>query len=182
MCKKCIILCELFIFCRFTTNTTSSKSFGPRNLTFWQRPQRSHWTKVINIIISNNIIIIIININNYNSRGDWNRSATSSVLTPVDLKKWAFLFTERNKTQAQAFCKMMQDVAKRMGIQIATPKVIRVGCNGTHHFSVVVVRTRTQPFYPHPHCNRTRTQNIGKKRCSSIGMWGLILKHSLIAL
>ena len=57
-------------------------------------------------------------------RGDWNRSATSSVLTPVDLKKWAFLFWDRNKVQAQAFCKTMQDVAKRMGIQIATPKVI----------------------------------------------------------
>jgi len=57
-------------------------------------------------------------------RGDWNRSATSSVLTPVDLKKWAFLFWDRNKTQAQAFCKSMQDVAKRMGIQIATPKIV----------------------------------------------------------
>ena len=62
--------------------------------------------------------------------------------------------------------------------------LLHAGCNRTHHFTVVVVRTRTQPFYPHPHCNRTctHTQNIGKKRCSSIGMWGLILKHSLIAL
>ena len=32
-----------------------------------------------------------------------------------------------------------------------------VGCYRTQHFSVVVVHTRTLPFFPHPHCNRTRT-------------------------
>ena len=43
-----------------------------------------------------------------------------------------------------------------------------LGCNRTHHFTVVVVRTRTQ--------------NIGEKRCLSIGMWGFILKLFIIAL
>ena len=38
-------------------------------------------------------------------KGDWNRSATSSVLTPVPLKKWAVVFWDKNKTQVQAFCK-----------------------------------------------------------------------------
>ena len=56
-------------------------------------------------------------------RGDWNRSATSSVLTAVDLRKWAILFWERNKTQAQGFCQMMQRVSQKMGIKIANPKV-----------------------------------------------------------
>ena len=37
-------------------------------------------------------------------KGDWNRSATSSVLTPVPLKKWAVVFWDKNKTQVQAFC------------------------------------------------------------------------------
>ena len=35
---------------------------------------------------------------------------------------------------------------------------IVVGCYRTQHFSVVVVHTRTLPFIPHPHCNRTRTR------------------------
>ena len=56
-------------------------------------------------------------------RGDWNRSATSSVLTAVDLRKWAILFWVRNKTQAQGFCQMMQRVSQKMGIKIANPKV-----------------------------------------------------------
>ena len=34
----------------------------------------------------------------------------------------------------------------------------KVGCYRTQHFSVVVVHTRTLPFIPHPHCNRTRTR------------------------
>jgi len=57
-------------------------------------------------------------------RGDWNRSATSSVLTAVDLRKWAILFWERNKTQAQGFCQMMQRVSQKMGIKIANPKIV----------------------------------------------------------
>ena len=28
-----------------------------------------------------------------------------------------------------------------------------IGCYRTQHFSVVVVHTRTLPFFPHPHCS-----------------------------
>ena len=37
---------------------------------------------------------------------------------------------------------------------------VNVGCYRTQHFSVVVVHTRTLPFFPHPHCNRTRTRTV----------------------
>ena len=37
-----------------------------------------------------------------------------------------------------------------------------LGCNRTHHFTVVVVRTRTQPFFPHPH-SENRCAKIHKK-------------------
>ncbi len=57
-------------------------------------------------------------------KGDWNRAATSSVLTPVNLTKWAIIFWEKNKATVQAFCNTMQQVAKRMDITIANPKVI----------------------------------------------------------
>ena len=59
-------------------------------------------------------------------KGDWNRAATSSVLTPVNLTKWAILFVEKNKNVVQAFCKAMQINAKRMDITIANPKVLLV--------------------------------------------------------
>jgi len=57
-------------------------------------------------------------------KGDWNRAATSSVLTPVNLTKWAILFPEKNKGPVQAFCKTMQNNAQRMGITVANPKVV----------------------------------------------------------
>lgn len=57
-------------------------------------------------------------------RGEWNRAATSSVLTPVNLTKWAIVFPEKNKAVVQAFCKTMQSMAQRMGITVANPKVV----------------------------------------------------------
>lgn len=56
-------------------------------------------------------------------RGDWNRAATSSVLTPVNLTKWAIFFWDKNKSIVQAFCTTMQQNAKRMDITVANPKV-----------------------------------------------------------
>lgn len=56
-------------------------------------------------------------------RGDWNRSATSSVLTPINLTKWAILFWDKNKSSVQGFCNALQQNAKKMGITIANPKV-----------------------------------------------------------
>lgn len=58
------------------------------------------------------------------TKGDWNRAATSSVLTPVNLTKWAIFFTEKNKGIVQAFCGELQRNAKRMGITIASPRVV----------------------------------------------------------
>ena len=59
-------------------------------------------------------------------KGDWNRAATSSVLTPVNLTKWAIFFTEKNKGIVQAFCGELQRNAKRMGITIANPRVTKL--------------------------------------------------------
>ena len=56
-------------------------------------------------------------------KGEWNRAATNSVLTAVNLTKWAIFFPEKNKTIVQNFCKELQRVASRMGIQMANPKV-----------------------------------------------------------
>lgn len=59
-----------------------------------------------------------------NPRADWGRTATGRpCLTPVNLTKWAVFFVERNKPQVQNFCKVLQQQAPRMGIQIANPKV-----------------------------------------------------------
>ena len=58
-------------------------------------------------------------------RGDWSRAATNKpVMTPVHLTKWAILFTERSKDDVRKFCKTMQQLAGRMGINVANPKVI----------------------------------------------------------
>ena len=56
-------------------------------------------------------------------KGEWNRAATNSVLTAVSLTKWAIFFPEKNKAIVQNFCKELQRVASRMGIQMANPKV-----------------------------------------------------------
>ena len=55
--------------------------------------------------------------------GDWNRAATSSVLTPVNLTRWALFYPKKNETAVQGFCKMMQQMAQKMGITFASPKV-----------------------------------------------------------
>ena len=55
--------------------------------------------------------------------GDWNRAATSSVLTPVNLTRWALFYPKKNETAVQGFCKMMQQMAQKMGITFANPKV-----------------------------------------------------------
>jgi len=57
-------------------------------------------------------------------KGEWNRAATNSVLTAVSLTKWAIFFPEKNKAIVQNFCKELQRVASRMGIQMANPKVV----------------------------------------------------------
>jgi len=67
-------------------------------------------------------------------KGDWNRAATSSVLTPVNLTKWAIIFWEKNKATVQAFCNTMQQVAKRMDITIANPKPISLPDDRTESY------------------------------------------------
>jgi len=57
-------------------------------------------------------------------KGEWNRAATTSVLTAVSLTKWAIFFPEKIKITVQNFCKEMQRVASRMGITMANPKVV----------------------------------------------------------
>jgi len=57
-------------------------------------------------------------------RGDWNRAATSSVLTPVNLTRWALFYPKKNETAVQGFCKMMQQMAQKMGITFANPKPV----------------------------------------------------------
>jgi len=59
-------------------------------------------------------------------KGEWNRAATTSVLTAVNVTKWAIFFPEKVKTQVQNFCKEMQRVAARMGITMANPKVVSI--------------------------------------------------------
>merc|ERR1712141_699060 len=46
------------------------------------------------------------------------------VLPPVSLTKWAIFFPEKVKATVQNFCKELQRVASRMGIQMANPKVV----------------------------------------------------------
>lgn len=67
-------------------------------------------------------------------RGDWNRSATSSVLTPINLTKWAILFWDKNKSSVQGFCNALQQNAKKMGITIANPKVVALPDDRTDTF------------------------------------------------
>merc|ERR1712059_49624 len=58
-------------------------------------------------------------------KGDWNRAATSrNVLTAIPLNKWAIFFPRRNMNEVQAFCQTMIQQARRIGIEIAGPKVV----------------------------------------------------------
>lgn len=68
-------------------------------------------------------------------RGDWSRAASNKpALTAVNLTKWAIFFTEKDKSDVQAFCKTMQQLAPRMGIQIATPKVMPLANDRTETY------------------------------------------------
>ena len=58
-----------------------------------------------------------------NPKGDWNRAACSSVLTPVNLTKWMIIYWNKNETVVKSFCKMMQGAAQKMGMTFGNPKV-----------------------------------------------------------
>lgn len=59
-----------------------------------------------------------------NPKGDWNRAACSSVLTPVNLSKWVIIYWNKNEAAVKSFCKMMQGAAQKMGMTFGNPKVV----------------------------------------------------------
>jgi len=67
-------------------------------------------------------------------KGDWNRAATSSVLTPVNLTKWAIFFVEKNKSVVQGFCQSLQQNARRMNMTIANPRVVSLPDDRTESY------------------------------------------------
>ena len=79
-------------------------------------------------------------------RSDWSRAAsTKPALTPVNLEKWAVIFTKKDRSVVERFCKTMQQQAPKMGIQIRNPAIKEVENDRTDTFlkaiSDVVVRT-----------------------------------------
>ena len=74
-------------------------------------------------------------------KGDWNRAACSSVLTPVNLTKWAILYWNKNEAVVKTFCKTMQSAAQKMGISIAHPKVVALPDDRTDSYIKVIFET-----------------------------------------
>ena len=61
------------------------------------------------------------------SRSDWSRAATTKpALTPINLEKWAVIFTKKDRSVVERFCKTMQQQAPKMGIQIRNPVIKEV--------------------------------------------------------
>lgn len=77
-------------------------------------------------------------------KGDWNRAACSSVLTPVNLTKWAIIYWDKNEVVVKNFCKTMQGAAQKMGIAIANPKTVALSDDRTDSY-VKQLRTLLNP-------------------------------------
>ena len=68
-------------------------------------------------------------------RSDWSRAAsTKPALTPVNLEKWAIIFTSKDRPVVERFCKTMQKLAPGMGIQIRNPAIKPVENDRTDTF------------------------------------------------
>ena len=60
-----------------------------------------------------------------NAKADWGRTATSkNVLTSVPIQKWAIVFVQKNQPVVKQFVSILLQQGPRMGIQVASPKVI----------------------------------------------------------
>jgi len=69
------------------------------------------------------------------TRSDWSRAAsTKPALTPVNLEKWAIIFTSKDRPVVERFCKTMQKLAPGMGIQIRNPAIKPVENDRTDTF------------------------------------------------
>jgi len=69
------------------------------------------------------------------TRSDWSRAAsTKPALTPVNLEKWAVIFTKKDRSVVERFCKTMQQQAPKMGIQIRNPAIKEVENDRTDTF------------------------------------------------
>ena len=69
------------------------------------------------------------------SRSDWSRAAsTKPVLTPVNLERWAVVFTKKDRSVVERFCKAMQQQAPKMGIQMRNPAIKEVENDRTDTF------------------------------------------------
>jgi len=69
------------------------------------------------------------------TRSDWSRAAsTKPVLTPVNLERWAVVFTKKDRSVVERFCKAMQQQAPKMGIQMRNPAIKEVENDRTDTF------------------------------------------------
>jgi len=69
------------------------------------------------------------------TRSDWSRAAsTKPCLTPVNLERWAVIFTKKDRSVVERFCKTMQQQAPKMGIQIRNPAIKEVENDRTDTF------------------------------------------------
>jgi hypothetical protein len=59
------------------------------------------------------------------NNGDWTRDATSSaILGNMPLRKWTLIFLSRDQRVAEDFDRMLRDVGRGLGMNVADPNVI----------------------------------------------------------
>lgn len=62
-----------------------------------------------------------------NAKADWGRAATSNpVLSPIPITKWAIFFLDKNTQIVQSFVSCMQQQARKMGLNFAAPKPVKL--------------------------------------------------------
>jgi len=80
-----------------------------------------------------------------NPKADWARAATSKqVLTPVALAKWAVVFVSKNQPVVKSFCQILSQQGPKMGINVATPKVVGLDNDRTETY-LKAVRSIIEP-------------------------------------
>ena len=72
----------------------------------------------------------------------------------LEYRCWTYEFLRRNSNVKHWFFQFCPNFCQIWWFY----NWIVLGCYRTKDFSVVVVHTRTQLIFPHPHCIRTRTQ------------------------